>query len=97
MTNLESLNDAPANALTDPVCRMKVDPGQTGQVAIYRAHTYWFCSLACRTAFEMNPRKYLDEKGGPLKGWIRRHLERILKVRGDKQVAQAPNAISGRN
>ena len=64
MANLEASTKALTNAVTDPVCRMDVYPGRTRLVAIYSGHTYWFCSEDCRTAFEMNPRKYLKAKGG---------------------------------
>jgi YHS domain-containing protein len=80
MTNLESSTKALRNAVTDPVCRMDVNPGQTRLLAIYRGQTYWFCSKDCRTAFEMNPQKYLDTKRGKQKGWFRRYYERIAKV-----------------
>jgi YHS domain-containing protein len=80
MANLETSSNAGANAVTDPVCRMEVYPGRTRLLSIYRGGTYWFCSEDCRTAFEMNPGKYLDAKGPRKKGWFRRHLERMAKI-----------------
>jgi YHS domain-containing protein len=68
------------DVITDPVCGMEVNPGQTRLLAIYRGHSYWFCSKDCRTAFEMNPRKYLDGKRAKRKGWLKRYLERIAGV-----------------
>jgi YHS domain-containing protein len=84
MTNLETSTKALRNAVIDPVCRMEVNPGQTRLLAIYQGHTYWFCSKGCRTAFEINPVKYLEAKPGNRKGWFRRYLERRTKVDGEQ-------------
>ncbi len=61
----------------DPVCGMEVDPGLTRLVAIYRGHSYWFCTEDCREAFETNPQKYLEPKPANHKGWLGRHLARL--------------------
>jgi Cu+-exporting ATPase len=74
MANLETSSNAVANAVTDPVCRMEVIPGLTRLATIYQGRGYWFCSEDCRSAFEMNPQKYLDPKGAKRKGWFRRYL-----------------------
>ena len=82
MGYLETSNKPAATVVTDPVCRMEVYLGPTRHVAIFRGCTYWFCSADCRTAFEMNPRKYVDTKEGERKGWIRRNLGRMVKANG---------------
>ncbi len=64
----------------DPVCGMEVDPGSTGLVAIYQGHSYWFCAVGCREAFESNPKKYLEPKPAKRKGWLGRYLERLTKA-----------------
>jgi len=73
-------------AVIDPVCGMKVVPGGTKLVTIYKGHSYWFCAETCRNAFEKNPQKYLDPKAdkfkGP-KGWWGRYLERVAKGNED--------------
>jgi YHS domain-containing protein len=79
MANLGDSSRALKHAATDPVCSMEVIPGQTRLLAIYRGQTYWFCSKDCRTAFEMNPRKYLDADGARRQGWFKRYLGRIPK------------------
>jgi YHS domain-containing protein len=43
------------NAITDPVCGMKVELGMTRLVSNCQGHSYWFCSEDCRRAFEKNP------------------------------------------
>ena len=91
MTNSEISTKALRDVVTDPVCRMEVNPGQTRLLAIYRGHTYWFCSKDCRTAFEINPRKYLDAKPPKRKGWFRRYYEWIAKVDREQFGSVRPN------
>ena len=47
---MERLSNTAENHI-DPVCKMKVDPGATGLVAIYQGRSYWFCADGCREAF----------------------------------------------
>jgi YHS domain-containing protein len=79
MTNLQTNNKA-VDAVIDPVCRMEVYPGRTRLMTIYHHQTYWFCSLHCRSAFEMNPQKYLDLKEGKRKGWFQRYAKRMARI-----------------
>lgn len=46
----------------DPVCGMEVDPEKTSYKTVYKGKTYYFCALGCKTAFEEDPEKYLEEK-----------------------------------
>jgi YHS domain-containing protein len=66
-------------ALIDPVCGMKVDPGKTDLVATHQGCSYYFCAEACRKAFETNHKKYLEGTDKP-KGWWGRYLERMAKA-----------------
>jgi YHS domain-containing protein len=43
----------------DPVCLMKVDPGNKNFTTMYQMRSYYFCAEACRKAFEVDPEKYL--------------------------------------
>ncbi len=43
----------------DPVCGMEVEPSQTQYKAVYKGEIYYFCSLACKKAFEKDPEYYL--------------------------------------
>ena len=43
-----------------PVCDMEVDP-QSAPKSEFQGHTYSFCSLACKQAFEENPREYAEK------------------------------------
>ena len=43
----------------DPVCDMEVDP-QTALKSEFQGQTYYFCSLACKQAFDENPKEYVE-------------------------------------
>ncbi len=43
----------------DPVCRMKVDEKTAKHKTEHMGKTYYFCSAACKEAFEKNPHKYV--------------------------------------
>ena len=47
---------------TDPVCGMEVDREKAAGTSTYIGAVYYFCSLACKQAFEANPTKYLMQK-----------------------------------
>ena len=44
---------------TDPVCGMWVDPQTAARTSEYEGQTYYFCSPACKKAFEAEPEWYL--------------------------------------
>ena len=44
---------------TDPVCGMRVDPGQAAAQTVYDGVAYYFCSEACRRAFEEDPEQFV--------------------------------------
>jgi YHS domain-containing protein len=87
MTNLAGTNPGTVEAI-DPVCGMKVSPGETKRVALYQGHSYWFCANGCRAAFEANPKKYLD--GKKRKGWFRRYMDRLRKANEQEFGASGP-------
>ena len=43
----------------DPVCGMTVDPATTRRTSAYRGTTAYFCSPACKKAFDADPAGYL--------------------------------------
>jgi YHS domain-containing protein len=47
----------------DPVCGMEVNPSTAKYKTLYKGKAYYFCSPACKEAFEKNPEYYL--KHGP--------------------------------
>ena len=49
---------AGAQPVRDPVCGMSVDPATATQQANFGGETYYFCSVACRAAFESDPSRY---------------------------------------
>ena len=50
---------APAGAVTDPVCGMSVDPHTARHTAMHAGRPYYFCSERCRKRFIADPGKYL--------------------------------------
>lgn len=67
-------------AYIEPVCGMKVNPGQKKPAAIYQGLSYRFCAEGCRIAFEANPQKFIGSKPIKRKGWLGRYLERLARV-----------------
>ena len=45
----------------DPVCDMQVDEYKTRYVSTYKGKKYYFCSAACKKAFDLAPEKYLED------------------------------------
>ncbi|MCP8317248.1 MAG: YHS domain-containing protein [archaeon] len=43
----------------DPVCGMMVDEKKAKYKSDYKGKTYYFCSPACRSAFDKNPKNYV--------------------------------------
>ncbi|MBB5253549.1 YHS domain-containing protein [Sulfurisphaera ohwakuensis] len=52
--------------MIDPVCGMEVNESSQYKT-MYKGKIYYFCSSACKRAFEKDPEKYLREgpKGMP--------------------------------
>ena len=48
---------------TDPVCGMAVDPATARRTSEYQDTTYYFCSPACKKAFDADPARYLGGIG----------------------------------
>jgi len=42
----------------DPVCKMNVSESQAKYTSIHDGTKYYFCSAACKQAFEKSPAKY---------------------------------------
>lgn len=51
--------------VTDPVCRMTVDPATTPHHYQYGDLAYNFCSASCRTKFAADPMHYLEVQAAP--------------------------------
>jgi Cu+-exporting ATPase len=45
--------------VTDPVCGMRIDPEDAVATVEHGDETYYFCSEACRDAFEADPDAYV--------------------------------------
>ena len=48
--------------LTDPVCGMNVTAEGAKAKSEYQSHTYYFCSLKCKTKFDLSPLSYRSQK-----------------------------------
>lgn len=46
----------------DPVCKMTMEKESAQHRTEYQGETYYFCSAACKNAFEAKPGKYLGDK-----------------------------------
>lgn len=46
----------------DPVCGMDVDEKKAPATLVYKGETYYFCTQACKRAFEKNPQKYVKRR-----------------------------------
>jgi len=44
------------------ICKMDIDEESTQYRTEYNGKVYYFCSAACKDAFEANPKKYLKDK-----------------------------------
>ena len=49
---------AEASLVTDPVCRMSVDPATAGDKAAYKDVTHHFCSPGCHAKFDKDSARY---------------------------------------
>ncbi|MXN63628.1 heavy metal translocating P-type ATPase [Stappia sp. GBMRC 2046] len=54
-----------AHSVTDPVCGMKVTPGEDTPSRDHAGHRYFFCSQRCHDRFVEDPRKYLGDRPEP--------------------------------
>jgi YHS domain-containing protein len=48
--------------VTDPVCRMMIDPDEAAGFSDYKGVTYYFCAVSCKTRFEAEPERYVGVK-----------------------------------
>jgi len=67
----------------DPVCNMKVDESKTKSISTCKGKTYYFCSVDCKKALDLNPAKYAKNWKRPgftyratIPGIIRENIER---------------------
>ena len=45
----------------DPVCGMMVDPKNCAGQSEYKGKTYYFCAPGCKSDFDKDPEKYLNQ------------------------------------
>jgi Cu+-exporting ATPase len=47
--------------VTDPVCKMSIDPEKAAGRSTWSGETIFFCSSGCKAKFDSDPAKYLDQ------------------------------------
>jgi YHS domain-containing protein len=45
----------------DPVCKMQVDEKRATAASVFKGTKYYFCSTACKRAFDSAPEKYVGK------------------------------------
>ena len=58
--NIEGLKELLSGK--DPVCGMHVEAAKAAGASIHEGKTYYFCSAACKAAFDAEPAKYVTAK-----------------------------------
>ena len=48
-----------AELVTDPVCKMEINPEDAAGTSEYEGTTYYFCADGCKQEFDADPAKYL--------------------------------------
>ena len=48
--------------VTDPVCKMVINPKTAAGSSVYKSVTYFFCALHCKKKFDADPEAYVGEK-----------------------------------
>lgn len=46
---------------TDPVCGMQIEESKAAGKSEYKGQTFYFCSAVCKTEFDNEPQKYVDQ------------------------------------
>lgn len=49
---------------SDPVCGMQVSIDKSTLRSEHRGQTYYFCTAACRNAFDVHPERYVNQNQG---------------------------------
>ena len=78
-------------SLIDPVCGMKIPPGNPAFVASYQGRSYYFCAEGCLQAFENDPKEYLDLRLVKQKGLISRFLDRLAEANKKQFGSKGPH------
>ena len=47
--------------VTDPVCKMEIDPKTAAGKSDFDGKTYYFCSAGCKREFDKDPGRYLGK------------------------------------
>src|SRR6516164_5144438 len=55
----------PAGQVTDPVCKMVIDPARAAATYVHAGETYYFCATSCRDRFAADPTKFVSAGAPP--------------------------------
>ena len=62
MRDEEEGTEVKSNMAEDPVCGMDVDEKTARFKSEHMGKTYYFCDQACKTVFDKNPMRFMDEQ-----------------------------------
>ena len=48
---------------TDPVCGMQIEESKAVGLSDYQGRAFYFCSAICKTDFDDEPEKYVNQTG----------------------------------
>lgn len=68
------MTSQPPPIVYDPVCGMRVKPGEYHLDTIFKGHPVYFCAESCREKFMADPHRYLKPRS-----WWRRYLDRLAR------------------
>jgi len=60
--SFEKLMEGGEMVAIDPVCKMQVEEKKAAATSEYKGKRYYFCSVACKKAFDEKPEKYLAQQ-----------------------------------
>jgi len=58
---MDCRSETSKEVVKDPVCGMQVDPAKAAGQSQYQGRTYTFCSLGCKTKFDLDPAQYSSD------------------------------------
>jgi P-type Cu+ transporter len=59
---MTTMTDEAVPTVTDPVCRMWIDPARAAASEQHDCDTYYFCSTKCHNVFLNEPERYVTPR-----------------------------------
>ena len=78
----------------DPVCGMSVEADKATAIVEFEGKRYFFCAKSCAAKFEIEPKKYLDErKPEGMHGMAQGHGGELVSIGGIASAGSTPQAM----